>query len=337
MGWKFSKRVGIDLGTANSLVYVSGEGVVLDEPTVVAVSLGDNKVLAVGKEAQVMLGRTPGNIKASRPMRDGVIADYVVTEAMLRYFLKRVGVSAFFRPEILICVPAGVTQVEQRAVLDATLAAGAKRAYLITEPMAAAIGAGVPIGEASGNMILDMGGGTAEAAIISLSGVVVARSVRVAGNKIDEAIARYIRKKHNMLVGDATAEKIKVKIGSAVPLPKKEMMLVTGRDSVTGLPRQVEVNSDEVTEAIAEPLEKIAGMVKGVLEEVPPELSSDIIDKGIAMSGGTALLRHLDRFLIESTGVPVFVAEEPLKCVIKGTGMVLDDLDVYRDVLIRLS
>lgn len=337
MMWKFSKRVGIDLGTANSLVYVAGEGVVLDEPTVVAVSLGENKVLAVGKEAQAMLGRTPGNIKASRPMRDGVIADYVVTEAMLRYFLKRVGAGGIFRPEILICVPAGVTQVEQRAVLDATVSAGARKAYLIAEPMAAAIGAGVPIGEASGNMILDMGGGTSEAAIISLSGVVVSRSVRVAGNKVDEAISRYIRKKHNMLVGDATAEKIKIKIGSALPLSKKESMMVTGRDSVTGLPKQVEVNSDEVNEAISEPLDKIVGMVKSVLEEVPPELSSDVIDKGIAMSGGTALLRHLDRFLIESTGVPVFVAEEPLKCVIKGTGIVLDDIDTYRDVLLRSS
>jgi rod shape-determining protein MreB and related proteins len=335
MAWKFSKRIGIDLGTANSLVYVAGEGVILDEPTVVAVSLSDNKVMAVGKEAQVMLGRTPGNIKASRPMRDGVIADYVVTEAMLRYFLKKAGASSIFRPEILICVPAGVTQVEQRAVLDATVSAGAKKAYLIAEPMAAAIGAGVPIGEPSGNMILDMGGGTAEAAIISLSGVVASRSVRVAGNKIDEAISKYIRRKHNVMVGDATAERIKVKIGSAMPLSRKESMKVTGRDSVTGLPRQIEVNSDDVAEAIVESLEKISGMVKGVLEEVPPELSSDIIDKGIVMSGGTALLRHLDRFLIESTGVPVFVAEEPLLCVIKGTGIVLDDLDTYRDVLIR--
>jgi len=337
MAWWTGKRIGIDLGTANSLVYVSGEGIVLDEPTVVAVSLVDNRVLAVGKEAQVMLGRTPGNIKASRPMRDGVIADYVVTEAMLRYFLKKVGGMGLIRPDILISMPAGVTQVEQRAVLGATMSAGARRAYLITEPVAAAIGAGVPIGEASGNMILDMGGGTAEAAIISLSGVVATKSVRVAGNKIDEAISKYIRRKHNLLVGDATAEKIKMKIGSAIVLDKTEKMMITGRDSVTGLPRQVEISGNEVTEAISEPLEKIAGMVKTVLEEVPPELSSDIIDKGIVMSGGTALLRHLDRFLVEKTGVPVFVSEDPLKCVIKGTGIILDDLDTYKYALIKFS
>ena len=302
MKWALSKRIGIDLGTANSLVYVSGEGIVLDEPTVVAVSINDSRVLAVGHEAQAMLGRTPGNIKASKPMRDGVIADYVVTEAMLRYFLKKVG---------------------------------ARKAYLITEPMAAAVGAGVPIGEASGNMILDMGGGTAEAAIISLNGVVVHKSVRVAGNKIDESISKYIRKKHNLWIGDATAERIKIKIGSALSLPKVEKMEVTGRDSVTGLPRQIEIDSTEVTAIIAEPLEKIVGMVKSVMEEVPPELSSDIIDKGIAMSGGTSLLKNFDRYLMHKTGVPVFVAEEPLLCVIKGTGIVLDNLDVYADVLVR--
>ena len=336
MKWALSKRIGIDLGTANSLVYVSGEGIVLDEPTVVAVSINDSRVLAVGHEAQAMLGRTPGNIKASKPMRDGVIADYVVTEAMLRYFLKKVGaLNPFFKPEILICVPAGVTQVEQRAVLDATISAGARKAYLITEPMAAAVGAGVPIGEASGNMILDMGGGTAEAAIISLNGVVVHKSVRVAGNKIDESISKYIRKKHNLWIGDATAERIKIKIGSALSLPKVEKMEVTGRDSVTGLPRQIEIDSTEVTAIIAEPLEKIVGMVKSVMEEVPPELSSDIIDKGIAMSGGTSLLKNFDRYLMHKTGVPVFVAEEPLLCVIKGTGIVLDNLDVYADVLVR--
>lgn len=338
MKLKLSRRVGIDLGTANSLVCVSGEGVVLDEPTVVAVSINDSRVLAIGHEAQAMLGRTPGNIKASRPMRDGVIADYVVTEAMLRFFLKKVGaLNPFFKPEILICVPAGVTQVEQRAVLDATISAGARKAYLITEPMAAAIGAGIPIGDASGNMILDMGGGTAEAAIISLNGVVVHKSVRVAGNKVDESISKYVRRKHNLVIGDATAEKIKIKIGSAMELPKPEKMDVTGRDSVTGLPRQIEINSTEVTEVLAEPLERIASMVKSVLEEVPPELSSDIIDKGIVMSGGTALLRNLDRFLMQRTGVPVFVSEDPLKCVIKGTGIVLDNLDEYRDVLIRTS
>lgn len=338
MKLSLSKRIGIDLGTANSLVHVAGSGVILDEPTVVAVSLNDSRVLAVGRDAQVMLGRTPGNIKASRPMRDGVIADYVVTEAMLRFFLKKVGaMSPFFKPEILICVPAGVTQVEQRAVLDATVSAGARKAYLITEPVAAAIGAGIPIGEASGNMILDMGGGTAESAIISLNGVVAHKSVRCAGNKIDESISKYVRRKHNLLIGDATAERVKMKIGSALELPKKEVMEITGRDSVTGLPRQIEIDSSEVTQVIAEPLERISSMVKSVLEEVPPELSSDIIDKGIVMSGGTALLRNFDRFLMQKTGVPVFVAEDPLKCVIKGTGIVLDDLDNYMDVLLKSS
>ncbi len=318
------------------MVYVQGEGVVLEEPTVVAVSLNNSKVVAVGKEAQSMLGRTPGNIKASRPMRDGVIADYAVTEAMLMYFLKRVGaLNPFFRPEVLISVPVGVTQVERRAVVDATLAAGARKAYLINEPVAAAIGAGVPIMEPSGNMIVDMGGGTAEGAIISLGGVVVSKSVRVAGNKIDEAIARYMRKKHSVVVGDATAEQIKIKIGSALPLAKMEKMEISGRHSVTGLPVQVEIDSSEVAVAIAESLDKIAAMIKSVLEEVLPELSSDVIERGIVLSGGSALLRNLDRYLTEKTGVPVFVAEDPLRCVINGTGIVLEDMVQYADVLTR--
>lgn len=338
MKFGLSKRIGIDLGTANSLVYVSGEGVVLDEPSVVAVSLSDSRVLAVGREAQAMLGRTPGNIKASKPMRDGVIADYVVTEAMLRYFLKKVGaLNPFLKPEIVICVPAGVTQVEQRAVMDATISAGARKVYLITEPVAAAIGAGIPIGDASGNMVLDMGGGTAEAAIISLNGVVVHKSVRVAGNKIDESISKYIRRKHNLWVGDATAEKIKIKIGSALKLEKEEKLEVTGRDSVTGLPRQIEITSTEVTGIITEPLEKIIGMVKSVLEEVPPELSSDIIDKGIVMTGGTAQLRNLDRYIVQKTGVPAFVGEEPLLCVIKGTGIILENISEFTDVFLKIS
>lgn len=338
MKFGLSKRIGIDLGTANSLVYVSGEGVVLDEPSVVAVSLSDSRVLAVGREAQAMLGRTPGNIKASKPMRDGVIADYVVTEAMLRYFLKKVGaLNPFLKPEIVICVPAGVTQVEQRAVMDATISAGARKVYLITEPVAAAIGAGIPIGDASGNMVLDMGGGTAEAAIISLNGVVVHKSVRVAGNKIDESISKYIRRKHNLWVGDATAEKIKIKIGSALKLEKEEKLEVTGRDSVTGLPRQIEITSTEVTGIITEPLEKIIGMVKSVLEEVPPELSSDIIDKGIVMTGGTAQLRNLDRYIVQKTGVPAFVGEEPLLCVIKGTGIILENISEFTDVFMKIS
>ena len=329
MGFSFSKKVAIDLGTANSLVYVVGQGIVLEEPTVVAVSVNDGKVLAVGKEAQSMLGRTPGNIKASKPMRDGVIADYAVTEAMLKYFLRRVGGQGIFKPEVMICVPAGVTQVERRAVLGATIAAGARNAYLIEEPLAAAIGAGVPIAEASGNMILDMGGGASEAAVISLGGVVTFKSVRVAGNRIDEAISKYVRRKHNLVIGETTAEGVKVKIGSAMASSKEERMEVTGRDSITGLPRQIELSSYEVFEAIREPLGKIIAMLKTVMEEVPPELSSDIIDKGIVMTGGTALLRGFDRLITQETGVPAFVAEDPHKCVIKGIGIAIENLDVY--------
>ena len=331
MRFVLSKRVGIDLGTANCLVYVVGEGIVMEEPTVVAVSLTDSKVLAVGKEAEMMLGRTPGNIKESKPMRDGVIADYVVTEAMMRYFLRRVGAgSQLFKPEVMVCVPAGVTQVERRAVLSATMSAGARTAYLIEEPLAAAIGAGVPIAEPSGNMILDMGGGASEAAVISLGGVVTFKSVRVAGNKIDESISRYVRKKHNLVIGEITAERIKVKIGSATRPVREETLEVTGRDSVTGLPKSIIVTSFDVWEAIGDPLSRIINMVKSVLEEVPPELSSDIIDKGIVMSGGTATLRNFDKLLTQETGVPAFVAEDPLRCVVKGTGVVLENLELYR-------
>lgn len=326
-----SKKVGIDLGTANSLVYVAGEGVVMSEPTVVAVGLDDDKVVAVGDEAKEMLGRTPGNIMASRPMRDGVIADYRVTEAMLRYFLQKVsGRGGLFKPEVLVSVPAGVTQVERRAVYNATVSAGARTVYMIDEPLAAAIGAGVPIGEPSGNMVMSMGGGSSEAAVISLGGVVVSRGVRVAGNRIDEAIASYIRRKHNLVVGEQTAEAIKLKIGSAIPLKKDEVMEVKGRDSVAGLPRNVEITSREVTEAISQPLSKVIEMIKRVLEEVPPELSSDIIDKGIVMTGGTAQLRNLDRLITEQTNVPAYVAEEPMLCVVKGTGVVLENLDLYK-------
>lgn len=326
-----SKRIGIDLGTANSLVYVQGQGVLLNEPTVVAVSVDDNRVVAVGNEARVMLGRAPGNIQVSRPMRDGVIADYVVTEAMLRYFLQKVaGRSLFFKPEVMICVPAGVTQVERRAVLDATLSAGARTAYLIDEPLAAAIGAKIPIAAPSGNMIVDIGGGAAEAAVISLGGVVVHKSVRVAGNKIDEAIASYVRRKHNLIIGDQTAEEVKIKIGSATLLEKEEKMEVKGRDSIMGLPKVVEISSTEVTEAIKPPLNQIIETVKGVLEETPPELASDIIDKGIVLSGGTALLRNLDKLMTAEIGVPVHVAEEPMLCVVKGTGVALENIDLYK-------
>lgn len=342
----FGKRLGIDLGTANSLVYLVGAGVVLNEPTVVAVSVDDGRVLAVGNEAKQMLGRTPGNITASRPMRDGVIADYVVTEAMLRYFLDRVcGSSRLFKPEVMICVPAGVTQVERRAVLDATVAAGAKVAYLIDEPLAAAIGAKIPIANPSGSMIVDIGGGSTEAAVISLGGVVVHKSARVAGNKIDEAIQTYIKKKYNLFVGDRTAEEIKITIGSALPVGSKPvksgpnsisgqnssvMMEVRGRDAASGLPRMLELATDEVVEAITPVLSQIVTAIKGVLEETPPELASDIIDRGIVLSGGTSLLRNLDKLMTHTIGVPVHVADDPLFCVVKGCGLAMENIDLYK-------
>lgn len=330
----FTKRLGIDLGTANSLVWVVGEGIVLNEPTVVAVSVIDQKVVAVGNEAKIMLGRTPGNIVASRPMKEGVIADYAVTEAMLRFFITRsVGARTWFKPEVMICVPAGCTQVERRAALDATLSAGAKEAYLIDEPLAAAIGAGMPIAEAAGHMILDIGGGAAEAAVIALGGVVVHKSARVGGNKLDEAIADYIRRSHSLIIGDQTAEMIKLKIGSATKLPKEESMDVKGRDTVSGLPRTISITSSDVTTALARPLALIVGVVKAVLEETPPELSSDIIDRGIVMSGGTSTLRNLDVLLTKEVGVPAYVAEEPMLCVVKGTGRAVENIEMYRRAL----
>ena len=284
--FNFSKRIGIDLGTANSLVYLAGTGIVLNEPTVVAVTTDDHRVLAVGKEAREMLGRTPGNIIASRPMKDGVIADYVITEAMIRYFLDKVcGSSRLFKPEVMVCAPAGVTSVEKRAILDATLSAGARTAFLIDEPLAAAIGAKIPIANPSGNMIVDIGGGTTEAAVICLGGVVVHSSVRVGGNKIDEAIQAFVRKKHNLIIGERMAEDVKIKIGSATKLKSSEIrqMEVRGRDAFSGLPRTIEISSDEVTEAIFDIVSKVVSAVKGVLVQIPPELASDIIAKGIVM------------------------------------------------------
>ncbi len=327
----FSKRLGIDLGTANSLVYLENQGVVLNEPTVVAVTAEDSDVVAVGNEAKEMLGRTPEGIIASRPLRDGVIADYVITEAMLRYFIDKVcGRSRLFKPEVMICVPAGVTSVERRAVLDATLSAGARTAFLIDEPLAAAIGSKIPIAAPSGNMIVDIGGGSTEAAVISLGGVVVHNSVRVAGNKIDEAIAQYIRRKYNLIIGERTAEDIKINIGSATLTDKVERMEVRGRDSITGLPRTIDLNNREVTEAIKIPLNQILDALKGVLERTPPELAADIIDKGIVMSGGTSLLKNLDHYFTENTGVPCHVAEDALLCVVMGTGLALDNIDLYK-------
>ena len=325
------KNIAIDLGTANTVVWVAGVGIVANEPTVVAIQADSNKVIAVGEDAKKMLGRTPEALIASCPMRDGVIADYQVTEAMLRYFIGKVlGRFQLFKPNVMVCVPAGCTQVERRAALDATLAAGAGHAYLIDEPLAAAIGAGIPVSAPSGHMIVDMGGGATEAAVISLGGVVVHKSVRVAGNKVDEAIANYLKKKHNLIIGDQTSEEVKLKIGSATPMAKEEKLEISGRDLVFGLPRSVVVTSSEVTEAIKPTLFQIIGAVKGVLEDTPPELASDIIDKGIVMSGGTALLRNFDKLITQETGVPAHVADEPLLCVVRGTGLVLENIELWR-------
>lgn len=337
-----SKRIGIDLGTANTLVYLAGEGIVLNEPTVVAVTAEEDRVVAVGKEAKEMLGRTPGNIVAMRPLRDGVIANYTITEAMLSYFIdKACGKSRFFKPEVMVCIPAGVTQVERRAVLDATMSAGARVAYLIDEPLAAAIGAKIPIAQAAGHMVVDIGGGSTEAAVISLGGVVVHNSVRVAGNKIDEAIANYTKKKFNLLIGERTAEEIKITIGNALPSEGKPQKMsseagsssareIRGRDSISGLPRTIELTEIQISEAIRPVLLDIIQAVKGVLEQTPPELASDIIDKGIVMSGGTSMVLNFDRLMTQITGVPCHVAEDPLLCVVRGTGVAIENIELYK-------
>jgi len=325
------KKIAIDLGTANTLVWVAGDGIIANEPTVVATSVDDNKVVAVGEEAKKMLGRTPESLIAVRPMKDGVIADYQVTEAMLRYFIGKVtGKFVFLKPNVMVCVPAGCTQVERRAALDATLSAGAAHAYLIDEPLAAAIGAGIPVSAPSGHMIVDSGGGSTEAAVISLGGVVVHKSVRIAGTKIDESIISFIKKKHNLVIGDTTAEDIKIKIGSAIKLPKEEKLEISGRDLVFGLPRTVVVTSNEITEAIKPTLLLMIGAIKAVLEDTPPELASDIIDKGIVMSGGTSILRNLNKFITDETGVPAHIADEPLLCVVRGTGLVLENIELWK-------
>ncbi len=326
-------KIGIDLGTANILVYVKGKGIVAREPSVVAVS-DDNHIVAVGEEAREMIGRTPGNITAIRPMKDGVIADYVITEAMLRYFIKKAGRS-FTKPDVMISVPSGVTSVEKRAVRDAALKAGAREAFLIEEPLAAAIGANVPISGPSGNLIVDIGGGTSEIAVIALGGIVVARSVRVGGNRFDEAIGNYVRKKYNVMIGDRTAEDVKIEIGAALPLERELHMEVRGRDLIAGLPRTVPLSSSEVTEALEAPLQQIVGAVRAVLEETPPELSSDIIDKGMVMSGGGSLLRNIDKLLTQVTGVPCHVAENALNCVALGTGLALENFDFFRKSLVQ--
>jgi rod shape-determining protein MreB and related proteins len=333
-----SKRIGIDLGTANTLVYLVGEGIVLNEPTVVAVTAEDNRVVAVGHEAKEMLGRTPGNVIALRPLRDGVIADYTITEAMLSYFIdKACGRSRMFKPEVMVCIPSGVTQVERRAVLDAAMSAGAKIAYLIDEPLAAAIGARIPIAQPAGHMIVNIGGGSTESAVISLGGVVVHSSVRVAGNKIDEAIASYIKKKFNLLVGETTAEVIKIELANAVisdevrkNKDKAKSMEIRGRDNITGLPRSIMLDEIQVNEAIKPVLMDIIQGPKDVLEQCPPELASDIIDKGIVMSGGTSQLLHLNTLMTEITGVPCHLAEDALLCVARGTGVAMENIELYK-------
>jgi rod shape-determining protein MreB len=327
----FERQIGIDLGTVNVLVYVSGRGIVLQEPSVVAISTRDNKIVAVGQEARDMLGRTPESIEVARPMRDGVIADYVVTEAMLRYFIRKViGRNPLFRPHVMISTPKGVTSVESRAVHDAAMQAGAKEAYLIPEPLAAAYGAGLPIGTPTGNMVVDIGGGTTEAAVISMNDIVVWSSVRVGGIRTDEAIVSYVRRKYNLIIGDQTAEEIKIQIGSALPTNEEMAVEVRGRDQVAGLPKTITLTAGEVTEAIAEPMGAIVGVVRQTLEKTPPELAADIIDRGMVLSGGGALLRNIDQLLTRETGVPCFVAEHPLACVALGAGRALENYNVMR-------
>ena len=327
----FTPKLGIDLGTTNVLVHVPKKGIVINEPSVVAISVIDKKVLAVGKEAKDMLGRTPDTIIAYRPLKDGVIADYRTTESMLRYFVnKALGSFRIFRPEVMVAVPAGITSTERRAVIDATLAAGAKAAYIINEPVAAAIGANIPIGNASGHMIMDIGGGTAEMAVISLGGVVTSLSVRIGGNKFDAAIMEHIRKKYSLAIGDRTAEDIKITVGSSLYLEGKLLMDVRGRDIITGLPKTVAVTSDDVTDAISNELDGIISALKTVLQNTPPELAADIIDRGIIMSGGSCLLRNFDQLVTRATGIPAYIADEALLCVAKGTGIVLENLDAYK-------
>lgn len=329
-----ARKIGIDLGTANVLVYVKGRGIVLSEPSVVALSTKDYRIKAVGADALAMLGREPESIEVVRPLRDGVIADYDITEAMLRHFIgKANGRLSISKPEVMICIPAGVTTVEMRAVREAALAAGARQAFLIREPLAAAIGANIPVAQPSGNLIIDIGGGTTEVAVISLNDIVVSHSVRVGGNKFDETIAAYVKRKYNVLIGERTAESIKIEIGSALPLERPLSMQVRGRDQVAGLPRTIEVNSNEITEAIQEPLDAVVNATRTVLSDTPPELSSDIIDKGMIMTGGGSMLRRINELLTEVTGVPCYVADQPANCVAIGTGLALEYIDILRDSL----
>ena len=339
---KFSNDLAIDLGTANTLVYVRGKGIVLNEPSVVAVhknAKGEKKVLAVGTEAKKMLGRTPGNIVAIRPMRDGVIADFDITEAMLRHFILSVhNRRALVRPRIIVSIPSGITQVERRAVRETVESAGAREIYLIEEPMAAAIGAGLPITEPISSMVVDIGGGTTEVAVISLAGVVYAKSVRVAGDKIDEEIVQYLKRKYSLLIGERSGEIIKTTLGNAYPDPDKQVrtMEVKGRDLITGIPKIVEINSDEIREAIAEPVSLIVEAIKDALENAPPELAGDIVDRGIVLTGGGALLRNIDMLIREQTGLPITIADDPLSTVARGAGIALDQLDVLKEVTFQV-
>jgi rod shape-determining protein MreB len=327
-------KIGIDLGTANTLVYVPPKGIVINEPSVVAVTLDDNRIMAVGSEAKRMIGRTPETIIAVRPVRDGVIADYRITEAMIRHFIKKVtGRFNFFRPEVMVAVPAGVTSTERRAVIEATLKAGAKSAYVVKEPILAALGAGIPINEPSGHMIIDIGGGTTEVAVISLGGIVSWASARVGGNALDLAIQSYIHKVHNLAVGERTAEQIKITLGSAIPIKEEEILEIRGSDLVAGLPKTIELHSNEIPKAIKDTLAEIIKTIKKVLQDTPPELAADVMDKGMIVSGGTALLRNIDSLITQETGVPCYIADEPLFCVAKGTGIALENLELYKRAL----
>jgi len=331
----FTRDIGIDLGTANTLVHMKGKGIVLREPSVVAINNHTGDVLSVGLDAKNMIGRTPGNITAIRPMKDGVIADFQVTQGMLKYFIRKVmGNNKLLRPRVVVCVPSGVTEVEKRAVIDATLQAGAKEAYLIEEPMAAAIGAKLPVEEPSGSMVVDIGGGTSEVAVISLGGIVVSRSLRIAGNELDDAIVHYVKKEYNLMIGERTAEDIKIRIGSASPLEPEININISGRDLVTGLPKDISISSKEIREALAEPVNAIVDSIKYTLEKTPPELAADIMERGIMLTGGGAMLKGLDKLILKETGIPVNIAEFPLDCVVLGTGRVLDEIEVLRNVLI---
>lgn len=326
-----SKDIGVDLGTANTLVHVKDKGIVIREPSVVAIQKDTNQVLAVGEEAKQMIGRTPGNIVAIRPLKDGVIADFDITQAMLRYFIRKVvDGKSFVRPRVLVGVPSGVTEVEKRAVIDATIQAGAREAYLIEEPMAAAIGAGLPVDEPTGNMVVDIGGGTTEVAVISLGGIVTSRSIRIGGDEMDESIVQYTKRAYNLLIGERTAEDVKISIGSAIAPVKEESYELRGRDLVSGLPKTVVVTSSQIQQALSEPVAGIVEAVKITLEKTPPELASDIMDRGIVMTGGGSLLRNLDKLLSQETGMPVYVAEDALSCVALGTGKAVENVDVLK-------